>query len=140
MSLSIRDRWAQHHVDEALRKWRERGTFEPGPAIPPSGDGHGLPPSSDIKVPLGGQSPGGIPPKIAIIGAGAAGLFTALLIDYLNANVPGLNVQYDIFDSQTQVGGRLYTYNFGQDSPHLYYDVGAMRFPENKIMARYARI
>jgi hypothetical protein len=42
------------------------------------------------------------------MGAEFAGLFTALLFDYLNQNVPGFNVQYDIFESgdATRVGDR----------------------------------
>jgi len=77
---------------------------------------------------------------VCIIGAGSAGLFTALLLDYLNQNVPDFNVQYDIFESgdASRVGGRLYTYNF-TSIPHDYYDVGAMRFPDNPIMQRYVQ-
>ncbi|KID72227.1 uncharacterized protein G6M90_00g104370 [Metarhizium brunneum] len=36
-----------------------------------------------------------------------------------------------------RVGGRLYTHNFGGPrKAHDYYDVGAMRFPDNPVMAR----
>lgn len=36
-----------------------------------------------------------------------------------------------------RVGGRLYTHNFGGPRrAHDYYDVGAMRFPNNPVMAR----
>jgi hypothetical protein len=88
-------------------------------------------------------------PKVAIIGAGAAGLFTAMILDHLNNNEQlkekGFNVSYEIFESagKNRLGGRLYTYNFESDGsanpagPHDYYDVGAMRFPENQVMKRY---
>ncbi|KAI1940051.1 hypothetical protein LOZ66_002486 [Ophidiomyces ophidiicola] len=78
--------------------------------------------------------------KVGIIGAGAAGLFTGLIIDYLNEQIFKKNkfeIQYDILEAskEDRVGGRLYTYNFSSE-PHDYYDVGAMRFPDNPIMQR----
>ncbi|KAI1971128.1 hypothetical protein LOZ55_006296 [Ophidiomyces ophidiicola] len=78
--------------------------------------------------------------KVGIIGAGAAGLFTGLIIDYLNEQVfkkKKFEIQYDILEAskEDRVGGRLYTSNFSSE-PHDYYDVGAMRFPENPIMQR----
>jgi hypothetical protein len=76
--------------------------------------------------------------KVGIVGAGAAGLFTALTIDFLRRVVPELkNISYDILEAsgEERLGGRLYTHKFS-DKPHDYYDVGAMRFPMNKIMDR----
>ncbi|MCJ1395738.1 hypothetical protein MMC18_008624 [Xylographa bjoerkii] len=77
------------------------------------------------------------PFKVCIIGAGVAGLFTAMTIDYLNDKVPGLNIQYDILEAgkEDRFGGRLYTHKFS-DKLHDYYDVGAMRFPKITIMDR----
>jgi protoporphyrinogen oxidase len=92
-------------------------------------------------------------PHIAIVGGGAAGLFTAMIIDYLNENTPspGFNCTYDIYEASnppkelnnTGVGGRLFTYEFmdngSSDCRHKYFDVGAMRFPDsvsNPIMQR----
>jgi protoporphyrinogen oxidase len=80
--------------------------------------------------------------SVGIVGAGVAGMFTALIFDHLNENF-GLNVTYEIIEAvdEDNVGGRLYTYNFpnkdGQPpvGPHDYYDVGAMRFPDS--MERY---
>jgi protoporphyrinogen oxidase len=79
--------------------------------------------------------------KVAIIGAGAAGLFTAMIFDYLNDRFPGLNVKYELLEGeQERSGGRLFTYKFPQQTdqpkpgPHDYYDVGAMRFPDVKTM------
>ena len=78
---------------------------------------------------------------VGIIGAGAAGLFTAMLFDYLNAKYKDLNVRYELLEAEPErFGGRLYTYNFPKrkdqpdPGPHDYYDVGAMRFPKVKTM------
>ncbi|KAI9695361.1 MAG: hypothetical protein M1836_006481 [Candelina mexicana] len=86
--------------------------------------------------------------KVCIVGAGAAGLFTAMIFDYLKEQsqkkvIPNLNISYEIFEAakKERLGGRLYTYKFPPTDkypvgPHDYYDVGAMRFPENPIMQR----
>ncbi|KAK3374262.1 hypothetical protein B0T24DRAFT_679621 [Lasiosphaeria ovina] len=64
--------------------------------------------------------------KIAIVGAGIAGLYTAMLLKYVGIT----NV--DILEASDRVGGRCYTYEFPDDKscPHNYYDIGAMRIPE----------
>ncbi|CAF3640669.1 unnamed protein product [Fusarium graminearum] len=76
---------------------------------------------------------------IGIIGAGVSGLFTALVFDWLNEECKdqGLKINYDIIEAgeEARLGGRLYTHRFS-DAPHDYYDVGAMRFPNNTIMRR----
>ena len=48
--------------------------------------------------------------------------------------IPGLS--YDLLEADCRVGGRIYTHRFS-DEKHDYYDVGAMRFPEIKIMEKY---
>ena len=75
--------------------------------------------------------------KVGIVGAGVAGLFTAMTIDYLNEKVPNLGFTYELLEAapETRFGGRLYTHKFS-DAPHDYYDVGAMRFPDIPIMKR----
>ncbi|KAF4966372.1 hypothetical protein FSARC_5942 [Fusarium sarcochroum] len=77
--------------------------------------------------------------EIGIIGAGVSGLFTALLFDWLNEECKdlGLKIDYDIMEAakMDRLGGRLYTHRFSCDE-HDYYDVGAMRFPNNTIMKR----
>jgi hypothetical protein len=81
---------------------------------------------------------------VAIVGAGVAGLFLGMMLDYLNDHIPEFNVGYEIFEANdpSRVGGRLFTYNFKPDppqnpqGPHDYYDVGGMRFPQNPIMQR----
>ncbi|KAK2016840.1 flavin-containing amine oxidoreductase [Colletotrichum eremochloae] len=82
--------------------------------------------------------------RVGIVGAGVAGLFTALLLEWICENVKGLKIDYDIFEAsdKTRCGGRLFTHYF--DNPpkrvHDYYDVGAMRFPDNPIMDRTFRL
>ncbi|KAI9686422.1 MAG: hypothetical protein M1822_003767 [Bathelium mastoideum] len=85
--------------------------------------------------------------KVGIIGAGVAGLFTAMILDYLNDKFD-LNVDYEILEAEQQrYGGRLFTYKFPEPAAkedkekfpitkHDYYDVGAMRFPKIKVMDR----
>lgn len=87
------------------------------------------------------EKPGKI--DVGIVGAGVAGLFTALLFDWLNQHPSlkdkGLKINYDILEAAgaERLGGRLYTHHF-TDEEHDYYDVGAMRFPNNSIMKRSA--
>lgn len=86
--------------------------------------------------------------KVCIVGAGAAGLFTAMVFDWLEekskeGKIPELNISYDIYEAaeKDRLGGRLYTYHFPSTTEypagqHQYYDVGAMRFPDHPIMKR----
>lgn len=81
--------------------------------------------------------------NVGIVGAGVAGLFTAMIFDHLRERFD-LKVNYEILESRDRIGGRLFTYHFeqrpGMDDPpvaeHEYYDVGAMRFPAIEIMRR----
>jgi hypothetical protein len=75
--------------------------------------------------------------KVGIVGAGVAGLFSAMLLEWLDSKLPELNISYDILEAakENRLGGRLYTHHFSNE-PHDYYDVGAMRFPDNDIMNR----
>ncbi|KAK2028749.1 hypothetical protein LX32DRAFT_682930 [Colletotrichum zoysiae] len=94
-----------------------------------------------------GQAVSVIPPqhghfKVGIVGAGAAGLFTGLVLDWINETIqkhagPGkLKIDYEILEAagEDRFGGRLYTHRFSKDGTHDYYDVGAMRFPDNDVM------
>ncbi|KAJ4246033.1 hypothetical protein NW762_013778 [Fusarium torreyae] len=82
--------------------------------------------------------------EIGIVGAGVAGLFSAMVFDWLNEHpdLKGeLEIKYDILEAagEERLGGRLYTHQFSKGDPvktHDYYDVGAMRFPNNDIMKR----
>lgn len=63
--------------------------------------------------------------RVCIIGAGAAGLYTAMMLKYLGAT----NV--DILEANDRIGGRCYTQALSGDPKyHNYYDVGAMRIPD----------
>ena len=89
--------------------------------------------------------------KVCIVGAGAAGLFTAMIFDWLKSKgelgeLPDLRIKYDLLEAAGEdcAGGRLYIYHFkgtkqypvDPNHPHHYYDVGAMRFPDNPIMQK----
>ena len=47
--------------------------------------------------------------KVGIIGAGAAGLYAAILLQ-------SLGVDYEILEANTRIGGRIYTHRFDQDA------------------------
>jgi NADPH-dependent glutamate synthase beta subunit-like oxidoreductase len=53
---------------------------------------------------------------VCIIGAGMAGLYTAMIFESLGIN-------YHIVDADTKkrVGGRMFTYNFPDSGPYDYY-------------------
>ncbi|KAL0937082.1 L-amino acid oxidase [Colletotrichum truncatum] len=84
-------------------------------------------------------TPSNVPLKVGIIGAGAAGLYAAILLD-------SLGIDYDIHEVSDRVGGRIFTYRFDEESwakstpadpaYYDYYDVGAMRFPHMPYMDR----
>jgi hypothetical protein len=77
--------------------------------------------------------------KICIIGAGAAGLYAAMICD-------SLHIDYDILEANSRIGGRLFTHRFngneglnaeiGTPARYDYFDVGAMRFPKIPFMDR----
>ncbi|EAU89602.1 L-amino acid oxidase [Coprinopsis cinerea okayama7 len=71
------------------------------------------------------------PYPVGIIGAGIAGLYTALMLD-------SLGIKYEILEGSGRVGGRLYTHRFRNhgDGKYQYYDVGAMRYPDTTFMRR----
>ncbi|KAG8988895.1 hypothetical protein FRB93_003920 [Tulasnella sp. JGI-2019a] len=88
-------------------------------------------------VPLPAPKPGQL--QVGILGAGAGGLYTAMILQRLS-------IPFEILEAQDRTGGRLYTHHFiakdkdGKPLPHQpkhdYYDVGAMRFPKTNIMKR----
>ena len=102
---------------------------------------------SKIKEVLRNPEPSPTSP-VCIIGAGMAGLYTAMIFE-------SLEISYQIVDADTRarVGGRLFTYYFPNGNPYDYYvcwvsasftlcfdfciqDVGAMRFPDTPFMKR----
>jgi hypothetical protein len=61
--------------------------------------------------------------KVGIIGAGAAGLCAAMILQRLER-------KFEILEASDHVGGRMFTYYFrNPPQEYDYYDVGAMRFP-----------
>lgn len=74
--------------------------------------------------------------KACIVGAGIAGLYTAMILDSLE--IPSLT--YEILESSDAPGGRVKTHYFppekGISHKHMYYDIGAMRFPKIPTMDR----
>ncbi|CAE6470420.1 unnamed protein product [Rhizoctonia solani] len=75
--------------------------------------------------------------RIAIIGAGVAGLHAATLL--------GKHFKVDIYEANKRIGGRLFTHQFETDSAigtrepggeYDYFDVGAMRFPDTDVMKK----
>ncbi|KAH7176966.1 hypothetical protein EDB81DRAFT_773830 [Dactylonectria macrodidyma] len=150
--VPIKDQWAHHHAlvgtaHEFIR--HTHGDNDMSFPMPEDPIEKKLPlpnlePSGHMDTPIEihpGRDPNVV--KFGVIGAGAAGLFTGLLLDYLNRElelkgVP-LSFKYDILEAAgpDRVGGRLYTHNFSkQKDTHDYYDVGAMRFPDNPVMER----
>jgi len=145
--ISIRNQWAREHATRGLKELLNKKLARyPIPGFPDH-LGHDTPLPSLPRPPSRDDSSSKkiTDAKVAIVGAGAAGLFTGMILDHLNnldcLKDKGFHVSYDIFEAadKDRVGGRLFTYNFkAQDpqGPHDYYDVGAMRFPENKVMTR----
>jgi len=162
-AISIHSQWARIHSAKSIKKNFEK--LSQGPVDIPAflGDVTGGPqyvpdrvdklqPPPEPQIPSQTHQPKNITsevPKVAIIGAGAAGLFTGMIFDYLNDKCAsaGFKVDYEILEANREiqpdksigrVGGRLFTYNFegSESNPQLYYDVGAMRYPDNPVMKR----
>src|SRR3954467_9510045 len=111
---SIRSQWALSHATVPIRykinhppplPGHFRGSW-PGRVE----DDKELPPPPQHEPELGSSKPSdndtGV--KAAIIGAGAAGLFTAMIFDHLNTTVKGANIEYEIFeaeDKEKRLGG-----------------------------------
>ena len=55
---------------------------------------------------------------IGILGAGVAGLYTALMIDSLG---PDSGITYQILEANERIGGRLFTHIFDGHTPNDYY-------------------
>ena len=77
----------------------------------------------------------GIVNPVAIIGAGVAGLRVAMMLKHLG-------IPYVVLEASERYGGRVYTHYFKKEkdepasSSQSYFDVGAMRFPDNAANAR----
>lgn len=53
------------------------------------------------------KTPANVTFKVGIIGAGAGGLYTALLLD-------SLGIDYDLLEGSNRVGGRIFTHRFNK--------------------------
>lgn len=129
--LSFRAQYARRLTREKI--YQELSTpghgFGRGPGDPIPGGPHDLP--HDLPEHRGGYH--GSPPdlksfKFCIVGAGVAGLYLAMILS--KAGIP-----YDLLEASDRVGGRMYTKDF-TETPHDYYDVGAMRYPKIPLMKR----
>ncbi|KAG8806793.1 hypothetical protein FRC17_004807 [Serendipita sp. 399] len=78
------------------------------------------------------------PIRVGILGGGAAGLYTGLLLNTVNANLGQEVFVFDILEANPdRLGGRLWSQSIGNNpDPNDYIDVGAMRFPAIPIMDR----
>ncbi|KAI9653039.1 MAG: hypothetical protein M1831_006246 [Alyxoria varia] len=133
--ISHRAKWASIPIREQIAEIEDEI-----PAL--ASNEHNIGKLAPIKATLRPEEGLGPEPKfkVGIVGAGVAGLFTALIFDHLKEKF-GLDVEYEILEanSEDRVGGRLYSYyfkNVQEPSDHDYYDVGAMRFPHIDIMKR----
>lgn len=88
-------------------------------------------PPPDRSAP-GSDARGDAPPgRICIVGAGSAGLMTALCLQCVGFT------NIDIYEASNRVGGRIFTCKLDASSdPHNYYDVGAVRIPQVDTMFR----
>ncbi|KAF4445855.1 L-amino acid oxidase [Fusarium austroafricanum] len=135
-NLSIRQSWAARAIRKSISQIQEKATVIPTNCTDTT---HLLP----IKETFYTEEDKGGEFEVCIIGAGVAGLFTAMIFDYLNKRFPKLKVKYQILEAneESRLGGRLYTYHFKDKEgktfgQHDYFDVGAMRFPESPLMKR----
>lgn len=67
------------------------------------------------------------PLRVAIVGAGVAGLYSALLLKKQGHHV-------HIFEASDRIGGRIYTHRFNARE-HQYFEAGAMRLPDSTFQA-----
>jgi len=147
-SVSIRAQWARQHAIYGIKEeWNrlvrlaygrppDDRSFLDAPELIKGDELREAPFKPPLKDPKAEHEP--LPVNVGIVGAGAAGLFSALVLEYLNKQQTSVKFTYDILeaDKTNRSGGRLYTHNFSSQ-PHDYYDVGAMRFPDHAVMTRY---
>jgi hypothetical protein len=99
------------------------GTFVPGLEDKPTGSPRGEADQLAKKLGL----------HVGVIGAGMAGLYTAMILEDLG--IPYEILEAEDVDEHAERAGRVYTHRF-DTTPGNYYDVGAMRFPDIPIMHR----
>jgi threonine dehydrogenase-like Zn-dependent dehydrogenase len=116
LQSSVRAAYAKHILNEHLLKKYNATASTSVSVLPPAPTG----------LRKGAEGDGDFQGKICIIGAGAAGLNTAMMLKYLGFD------HVDIYEASERIGGRAYTHEFDKNdtSNHNYYDVGAMRIPD----------
>jgi len=86
--------------------------------------------------------PSKVPLKVGIIGAGAAGLYSAILLE-------SLGIDYEILEANTRIGGRIYTHRFDEatwlkskpgDPAYYNYYVRSLRILGDKILTLLSRM
>jgi len=135
---SYRARAGAQSIQDAVRKFVARlpdgGLIAPpGPILgPPMGDGESIQSQSRGRLDhLDHRAEPDIG-KVGILGAGAAGLYAAMILE-------SLGIECEIHESSCRPGGRLHTHYFDDEKDpkkYQYYDVGAMRYPRIPIMQR----
>ena len=114
---SLRTAYAQSILNKKLLTEFNEGRFQRHDSLPKAPE---LPSKFVDEGPYQG--------RVCIIGAGAAGLYTAMMLKYLGA--PNI----EILEANDRVGGRCYTQPLSDDPEHKkyhnYYDIGAMRIPD----------
>ena len=125
----LRIAYAQHILNKHLRKLRHKVDDTAGVDDPLPSRSLSHPPTSHGTD----RALRDYDDRVAIVGAGATGLYLAMMLKFLGIN----NV--DIYEASDRIGGRCYTYSFlgDKDCPHNYYDIGAMRIPEIPAMQSY---
>ncbi|KAF2094596.1 hypothetical protein NA57DRAFT_68625 [Rhizodiscina lignyota] len=141
--VSVRNEWAKrvarNSANVVHNRWVDKFESERKqdngsvPRFPSFFDGglHKIGPNEPLELELPGRTSNDLSTvQVGIVGAGAAGLFTALIFDYLNQECTGqIHFDYEIIEAadSSRVGGRLYTYNFLEivdldKDIHTYYD------------------
>jgi cation diffusion facilitator CzcD-associated flavoprotein CzcO len=75
----------------------------------------GIPDEELVPAPPYTPPPAYVNLPVCIIGAGVAGLYTAMMLDFLG-------IKYEILEASERHGGRLYTHHFNKlDGPYQYF-------------------
>jgi NADPH-dependent 2,4-dienoyl-CoA reductase/sulfur reductase-like enzyme len=127
--LNLRAAYGKHILHNAM--------FEKYKLTVP-GAGRSLPKAPPARV-AGPRDGSWSPGAVCIIGAGTAGLATAIYIHDACVKAGVAPPTIDIYEATERAGGRVYTYQFtdtANPATHNYYDIGAMRIPDIVTMDR----
>ncbi len=126
--LNLRAAYGKHVLHDAMLKKYQSTVPDAGRSLPTA------PPERETAPVDGSWSPG----PVCIVGAGAAGLATAIYIHDACVEAGVTPPTIDIYEATERSGGRVYTYQFTDtnSATHNYYDIGAMRIPDIVTMDR----